>query len=237
MSTGLVIAAALALAGGCGLVFLARRPGAAGVQAAAGAGVGAELPVALVSFVLTGGAAGREAYEATILDLAARGFLAASTGRDGLRLSVVDGAAFPSPGSDLTGYEGQALNDARARLSGTEGAPIEVVADACRVDVRGLLDPFEAKLRADARRRGLCQPRLPVTTQTVAVSLAATAGIAASAFLVARLVAVQSNPHPRDTPASRSMPEAQPGPFPPPPASPPPPPPPLPTGTVPPTLQ
>src|SRR5258708_38655183 len=208
MSTGLVIAAALALAGGCGLVFLARRPGAAGVQAAAGAGVGAELPVALVSFVLTGGAAGREAYEATILDLAARGFLAASTGRDGLRLSVVDGAAFPSPGSDLTGYEGQALNDARARLSGTEGAPIEVVADACRVDVRGLLDPF--KLRADARRRGLCQPRLPVTTQTVAVSLAATAGIAASAFLVARLVAVQSNPHPGDTPASRSMTEDEP---------------------------
>jgi len=134
--------------------------------------------VALVSFVLTGGAPGREA-EATILDLAARGFLAARAGPGGPWLSVIDGAAFPFPGSNLAGHEDQALDDARARLSRTEGAPIEALADACRVDVHGVWDPFEAGLRADARRRGLCEPRLPITGRIMAVSLVAAAGIAA----------------------------------------------------------
>src|SRR5258708_38926631 len=54
MSTGLVSAAALALAGGCGLVCIARPPGRPGGQAAAGASVGAELPVAPGTFALTG---------------------------------------------------------------------------------------------------------------------------------------------------------------------------------------
>jgi len=118
------------------------------VLAVAAADAGADLPVALVSFVLTSGAPGREAYEATILDLAARGFLAARAGPGGPWLSVVDGAAFPFPGSNLAGHEDQALDDARARLSRTEGAPIEALADACRVDVHGVWDPFEAGLHS-----------------------------------------------------------------------------------------
>jgi len=197
----------VAIAGCLGLAVRARRSGAPAVQAAreAGAavadaapdaspGAATDVPVALVSFVLTNCSPGAEAYEATILDLAARGFLAAGIGPEGLKVAVTDRPAGPGDDTRLTAYERQVLAGAASRLAGAGGAPLEAVADACRVDVRGTWEPFVSAVRADARRRGLSRPVLPVSRPVVALSLVAGAGIAASAWLIARLVTTDADP-------------------------------------------
>ena len=67
---------------------------------------------ALVGLVLTRCAPGVAAYEATILDLAARGFVGISGGPDELRVTVTG-----RPAAGLAGYEQQVLGDVRARLA------------------------------------------------------------------------------------------------------------------------
>lgn len=154
---------------------------------------------ALVNFVLTRCTPGAAAYQATILDLAARGFLAARDSASGLWLEPPGAPAgprraaprWPSPGGPATAaalsrYEQQVLGDMRARLAGPGGAPFQALAEACTADVPGTWEPFEAKLRAEARRGGLSRPTLPATGRTALQMLAGTAVIAVLAFLVAR---------------------------------------------------
>ena len=154
---------------------------------------------ALVNFVLTRCTPGAAAYQATILDLAARGFLAARDSASGLWLELPGAPAgprptaprWPSPGGPATAaalsrYEQQVLGDMRARLAGPGGAPFQALAEACTADVPGTWEPFEAKLRAEARRGGLSRPALPATGRTALQMLAGTAVIAVLAFLVAR---------------------------------------------------
>jgi hypothetical protein len=117
-----------------------------------------EVRPALVDLALTKCAPGAVAYEATILDLAARGFLAASSAPDGLRVTLPGppGAA----AADLAGYEQQVLGDARTRLAGAGGAPFAALAEACSIDVDGTWNPFREKLVAEGRRLGICRKNL-----------------------------------------------------------------------------
>jgi hypothetical protein len=195
MSTGLAIAAILAACGCSELAVLASRPGRPPDLSAGGTGIGADLPAALVSFVLANCSPGTEPYEATILDLAAQGLLAARTGPAGLEIATADQAATDRAAEALTSYERQVLTDTKARLTGTDGAPMQIIADTCLADVRSVWEPFEAALREDARRRGLSRPRLGATAPAVAAGFAATIGIGATAGLVTRILTADSRPH------------------------------------------
>ena len=186
MLTALVIAAALTACGGAGLAALGRS--LRGTPRPAGPRDAPDLPPALVSLVLTKCDPGSEAYEATILDLASRGLLSATASSAGWQIAL-PAPAEPGTGHiELTDFERQVLRDVTGRLRGTGSAPVEVLADACHVDVRGTWDPFRARLLADARRRGICQPALPPRASIVMLAGATTVGIAACGYLAARLV-------------------------------------------------
>jgi hypothetical protein len=172
------IGAVSVIAGWLLLTLLASADGRAAVPAGDG---GQERP-AMVNFVLTKCTPGAAAYQATILDLAARGFLAAAGHPGHLQLAL---ARQPAGAANLTGYERQVLGDARARLADSGGAPFAALADACTVDVRGTWEPFQQKLLAEAKERRICRQMLPATGWTILLSLAATAAIAAVTFLTA----------------------------------------------------
>ena len=193
MLTALVIAAVLALGGGAGLMLLSRSPG--DTPAPADLRDAAEPPPALVSLVLHGCAPGLQAYEATIIDLAARGFLSVSAGPAGWQVRLPAPAQAGAGDTALAGHEQRVLRDVTVRLRGTGSAPFAALADACRADVRGTWDPFEAALRSDARRSGLSRPALPVRPGTIALAGATTVAIAAGAYLAAGLVAEPPGSH------------------------------------------
>ena len=122
MLAALVIAAALSVGGCAGLAALGRSPGGVPRGAPVPAGLGAaDLPPALVSLVLSECAPGTEAYEATILDLAARGFLAASAGSAGWQI------ALPAPAEPATGQAGSEL--ASFGQASTEHSAVRAPAD------------------------------------------------------------------------------------------------------------
>lgn len=142
---------------------------------------GEDVRPALVNLVLTSCRPGAAAYQATILDLAARGFLLASDEPGGLRVALAGPAA-------LADFEQQVLGDIRARLGGTGSAPFEALAEACTMDVLGIWDPFKEKLFAEARRREICRRLLPATTRPVSAFFAATVAVAVLAALATALV-------------------------------------------------
>lgn len=194
MLEGLAIAAVLAALGSVALTRLARP------RAAGGTGPGLARPQpgqpgltqvspALVNLAVTRCAPSAAAYYATILVLAARGFLAVRPGvGPGPGTLQVTLAEPPAGAPALAGYERQVLGDMRARLEDTGGAPFEAVAEACTVDVHGTWAPFEAGLRTAARRQGICRPLLPATGRTALRACAITVVIAPAAFLIDRLV-------------------------------------------------
>jgi hypothetical protein len=194
MLESLVVAAVLA-ALGCVALTQLTRPGRDQVSPAqvSPAQVSlAQFSPALVNLAVARSAPSAAAYYATILDLAARGFLAVrpgggSGGGAGPGTLHVSLAEPPAGGPALAGYERQVLADMRARLEDTGGAPFEAVAEACTVDVHGTWAPFEAGLRAAARRQGICRPLLPATRRTALRACAITAVIGPAAFVVDRL--------------------------------------------------
>ena len=111
---------------------------------------------ALVDLALTKCNPGVASYEATILDLAARGLLGISDGPDGLRITLTR----PPAVAGLADYEQQVLGDVRARLADANGAPLAALAGACGMDVDGIWKPFRDTLLAEGRRRGICQKNL-----------------------------------------------------------------------------
>jgi Predicted membrane protein (DUF2207) len=195
MLESLIVAAALGLAGSAVLARLAYQPGRAAAPAVPGDrdSDGAQTRPALVNLVLTKCNPGAAAYQATILDLAARGFLAVSHERGSLRVAL---AGPPAGAAALAGYEQQVLGDMRARLAGASGAPFEVVAAACTADVRGIWGPFEEKLRAEARRRGISRLVLPPTGRIALLACVITAAVAVLAFLAVRLFPLPGIGHP-----------------------------------------
>jgi hypothetical protein len=174
----LVVGAVSVIAGWLLLTLLASPRG----RAAGPAGDGGQERPAMVNFVLTKCTPGAAAYQATILDLAARGHLAVAGHPGHLQLAL---ARPPAGDPGLTGYERQVLGDARARLADTGGAPFAALADACTVDVRGTWEPFQQKLLAVAKERRICRQLLPATGWTVLLALSATAAIAAVTLLTA----------------------------------------------------
>jgi hypothetical protein len=116
-----------------------------------------EVRPALVDLALTKCTPGVAAYEATILDLAARGFLGVSRAPEGLRMTLAGQAA---AGAGLAGFEQQVLGDVRTRLAGPGGAPFAALTEACRIDVDGTWNPFREKLVAEGRRLGICRKNL-----------------------------------------------------------------------------
>jgi len=200
MLEGLVIAVALAIAGGAVLTELARTRAAVAGAGLPGAGLPgadqhrldqlslAQVSPALVNLAVTRCAPSAAAYYATILDLAARGFLAVRPSpRSGPGALHVGLAEPPAGAPPLNGYERQVLGDMRARLEDTGGAPFEAVAQACTVDVHGTWAPFEARLRAAARRQGICRPLLPATRRTALRACAITAVLVPAAFIADHL--------------------------------------------------
>ncbi|MGH3398768.1 MAG: DUF2207 family protein, partial [Streptosporangiaceae bacterium] len=186
MLESLVIAAVLA-AFGCGVLTRLTRPRpAAQDQPALGQLGPGQVSPALVNLAVTRCAPSAAAYYATILDLAARGFLAVRPGPGTLYVELAEPPANAPP---LAGYERQVLADMRARLEDTGGAPFEAVAEACTVDVHGTWAPFEAGLRAAARRQGICRPLLPSARRTALRACAITAVIGPAAFIVDRVLA------------------------------------------------
>ncbi len=178
-----VLAVLLAVPGWAVLAGLESvRARVAGGRARAGeAGRDRERP-ATVNLVLHNCVPGIGAYQGTILDLAARGFLAAGEDQSGLLISRAE----PGPAtSELNRYERQVLRDVSARLARTGSAPLAALADACTADPKGIWEPFARTVKAEARSAGLCRPLLPFTLVTAAQAAVATGAIALVAFLVA----------------------------------------------------
>ncbi len=177
---GLILAGALAVAAYIGL-RIESRPQRAIVGPAP---VADEMDVrpALVHFALTNCDPGTAAYEATILDLAARGFLAAESRPDGLWISYAESPAESAGVAPLTASEQRVLSNARAALTNAGSASLVALGNVCRGNVTGTWDPFETELRAEARSLGLCERRLVVTARTLALATGLT--LAACAFAV-----------------------------------------------------
>jgi hypothetical protein len=117
-----------------------------------------EVRPALIDLVLTKCTPGVAAYEATIFDLAARGFLGIGSGPDGLRVAL---ARPPAAADGLADYERQVLGDVRTRLACADGAaPFAALGGACSLDVDGIWNPFRENLLAEGRRLGLCRKNL-----------------------------------------------------------------------------
>ena len=141
-----------------------------------GQGLALEKP-ALVNLSVTRCRLNGAAYSATILDLAARGYLAISERAPG---QLWCGVPASSPaGADLARSERLVLAGARA-LAGGEGAPFEALAESCASDVRGRWEPFERAVRAEGRRAGITGPRLSAAAR--ALLYAGAAGVCALAF-------------------------------------------------------
>lgn len=149
----LVITTILAIAGCWTLVVLARsyvsKPG----QVAAVDD--AQLRPALVHYVIANCKPGTAAYEATILDLAARGFMSVSAHPTALWLAYTEAGAIAAGATKLAGYEQGVLDSMHGRLKNTGGAPFVALAEACRVASRSPRSRLVVTAWRDAR---ICSP-------------------------------------------------------------------------------
>jgi hypothetical protein len=138
---------------------------------------------ALVNLSVTRCRLNGAAYPATILDLAAGGYLTISE-RAPRQLWCGVPASSP-PGTGLAGSERVVLAGARVMASGG-GAPFEALAESCASDVRGRWDPFERAVRAEGRRAGITRPRLSAAARLLLYAGAGAVGAAAFAAVYGR---------------------------------------------------
>ena len=138
---------------------------------------------ALVNLSVTRCRLNGAAYPATILDLAADGYLTISERVPG-RLWC-DVPATSPPGTGLARSERLVLAGAGA-LAGGRGAPFEALAESCASDVRGRWDPFEREVRAEGRRAGITRPRLSAAARLLLYVGAGVVGAAAFAAVYGR---------------------------------------------------
>jgi len=181
----LAIAAAAAwllVFGWCAVVT--SRPALRAGIANPGLGLAPERP-ALVNLAVARCRLNGAAYPATILSLAAKGFLGI-TQRGGEQLWCDVPASRPSE-AGLARSERLVLAGTTA-LAAAGGAPFEALAQSCASDVRGRWDPFERAVRAEGRQSGITRPRL---------SPAARAGLYAGAGGVCVLAYAAVHSHPQ----------------------------------------
>jgi hypothetical protein len=138
---------------------------------------------ALVNLSVTRCRVNGAAYPATILDLAAGGYLTISDRVPGRLWCDVPASSPPETG--LARSERLVLAGARA-LAGGRGAPFEALAESCASDVRGRWDPFERAVRAEGRRTGITRPRLSATARLLLYVGAGGVGVAAFAAVYGR---------------------------------------------------
>jgi len=132
---------------------------------------------ALVNLAVTRCRLDGAAYPATILDLAASGYLAITEREPGQLWCDVPASAPADSG--LARSERLVLAGVRALAAG-DGAPFEALAESCASDVRGRWDPFERAVRAEGRQAGITRPGLSVTARVLLY--AGAAGVGALAF-------------------------------------------------------
>lgn len=108
---------------------------------------------ALVNLAVTYGQLDARGYAATILDLAARGYLTLTESEPGRLRCALPQA--PPPDSGLRPAERMVLGDVRTRLAAQDDGPLEALAQACLTDVPGCWAPFKKAVRSEADRRGL----------------------------------------------------------------------------------
>jgi hypothetical protein len=183
---------AIAAAGAWLLVFgwcvvVTGRPALRAGTADPGLGLAPERP-ALVNLAVTRCRLNGAAYPATILGLAAKGFLGIT--QRGSEQLWCDVPASPSSEAALARSERLVLAGATA-LAGMGGAPFEALAQSCASDVRGRWDPFERAVRAEGRQSGITRPRL---------SPAVRAGLYAGAGGVCVLAYAAVHSHPQSGP-------------------------------------
>src|SRR5215467_6547885 len=179
----LAIAAAAAwllVFGWCSAVT--RRPALRAGAADPGPGLASAKP-ALVNLSVTQGRLNGAAYPATILDLAAGGYLTISERAP--RHLWCDVPPFSPPGTGLARSERLVLTGAWA-LAGGPGAPFEALADSYASDARGRWDPFERAVRAEGRRAGITRPRLPAAARLLLYAGAGVVGAAVFAAVYGR---------------------------------------------------
>jgi hypothetical protein len=145
---------------------------------------------ALVHFIRASCHPGTAAFDATILDLAARGFIGARSDANGIWLTYTEPGTATS-GVRLAGYEQKVLDALHGRLKNTGGAPFAAVAHVAQVDVEGAWKPFDNELRLAARNTGICRRRLPLSFAPVLVALLTEA----SAVLLAAVAATLPHHH------------------------------------------
>jgi len=138
---------------------------------------------ALVNLSVTRCRLNGAAYPATILDLAADGYLTISERVPG-RLWCDVPSSSPA-GTGLARSERLVLAGAGA-LAGGRGAPFEALAESCASDVRGRWDPFEREVRAEGRRAGITRPRLSAAARLLLYVGAGVVGAAAFAAVYGR---------------------------------------------------
>jgi predicted membrane protein DUF2207 len=138
---------------------------------------------ALVNLSVTRCRLNGAAYPATILDLAAGGYLTISEREPGQLWCGVPASS--PPGTGLAGSERLVLAGARVMASGG-GAPFEALAESCASDVRGRWDPFERAVRAEGRRAGITRPRLSAAARLLLYAGAGVVGAAAFAAVYGR---------------------------------------------------
>jgi len=178
---GLFAAAAVMFAGCVAIIVLSRRHRTTPAATPLGSDR-IEARPALVNFVLNNCHPDSAAFDATILDLAARGFLAASSHPAGIWLAYTEpGTA--TAGVMLAGYERRVLDAMHNRLRNTGGAPFLALANACRVDGEGTWAPFTRTLRGEARRRGLCRRMLPLSSGIVTAAVVTVGAAAGFGYL------------------------------------------------------
>jgi hypothetical protein len=172
---------AIAAAGVWLLVFgwcavMTSRPRLPGAAAGPGPGLAPDQP-ALVNLSVTRCRLNGAAYPATILDLAARGYLAITEREPGQLWCGVSASAPADTGLARSGR--LVLAGVRALAAG-DGAPFEALAESCASDVRGRWDPFARAVQAEGRQAGITRPRLSVAARILLDTGAA--GVGALAF-------------------------------------------------------
>ena len=181
---GFIIGLPLAIAGCTAMVLLGRL---VPLQRAA-----AEARAALVNLAVTKCDPTVAAYEATILDLAGRGYLSASDAPDGLWLTPRELTQAELAG--LAHFERQVLGDVRARLTGTGNAPLAALTQGCQADA-STWESFCERLRSEGWRLGISRPRIPQTGRMFVLALAITGLIAALTIIgESHLAATDAHP-------------------------------------------
>jgi hypothetical protein len=175
---------AAAVAGWAGLFLLALAAAAASRRGTPPVPPAGDEPPAVIG-ELAGGPAMR-LYHATLLDLSARGWFR-------LRLPAQDGAgpamcelAARRPPEPLTPYERRALAHVAFRAGAHHEVPAPALSDGFQEGEDTFLTSFGHEVTADARDRGLSQPRLRAGTRGLLCAAALVPAVAALAAFAPR---------------------------------------------------